>query len=126
MLFQGLSGLFGGGALVASPDGAILDLPLGLLEGTPFDSFMVPGLILLIVLGVAPAVVAWGLWRRRAWSWYGSVLLGTALVIWITVQILMIGYENDPPLQAIYGALGILMLGLSLSASVRSEVMGSG
>jgi len=126
MLFQGLSGLGGGGAIVAAPDGAILGLPPSLLEGTPFDSFQIPGLILLVVLGVTPAVVTWGLWRRRAWSWYGSVLVGTALVIWISVQILMIGYEDDPPLQAIYGALGTLILGLSLSASVRSEVMGSG
>ena len=122
MLFQALSGLGGGGALVASPDGSLLGLPPTLLAGTPFDGFLFPGLILLFVLGVLPSIVLWGLWRRRAWSWYGSVLVGTALVIWISVQILMIGYENDPPLQAIYGGLGLLMLGLSAVPSVRRHL----
>jgi hypothetical protein len=100
VLLQGLSGIGGGVALVADPSGAALGLPVTLLAESPFRDYFFPGLILLVLLGIAPLIVAWGLWRRRGWSWYGSVHVGTALLVWITVQIFMIGYSGDPPLQA--------------------------
>jgi hypothetical protein len=65
LVFQGLSGLCGGGAL--------LHLPLDLLEGSPFTELRILGLILLTVLGVGPLVMAAGLWRRRAWIWHGAL-----------------------------------------------------
>jgi hypothetical protein len=125
VLFQGLSGVGGGIALVAAPSGALLGIPLSVLAGSPFVSYLLPGLILLIVLGIVPMVISWGLWKRRLWSWYGSVIVGVALIVWILVQILMIGYGGDPPLQAIYGLLGVTILALSLARPVRVYLMKS-
>lgn len=61
LVFQGLSGLYGGGALVWDPSGALLQMPLDLLEGSPFTTYRIPGLILFAVLGIGPLVVAVGL-----------------------------------------------------------------
>lgn len=119
LLFQGLSGLYGGGALVADPTGALLQMPLRLLDGSPFSTYRIPGLILLTVLDIGPLIGAIGLWLRRAWAWYGAVAIGGALLIWIGVEIWMVGYHATPPLQLIYGALGGILLGLSLLPSVR-------
>jgi len=119
LLFQGLSGLWGGGALVADPTGDLLQMPLSLLDDSPFSDYFVPGLILLTALGVGPLIVALGLWRRRPWAWYGAVAVGGALVVWIGVEVWMIGYHTDPPLQLIYGTLGVLLLVLSTRPSVR-------
>ena len=58
MVLQGLSGGIGGAALVADPSGGLLRMPLTLLEGSPFTSFLVPGLVLLTLLGVLPLGVA--------------------------------------------------------------------
>ena len=122
VLLQGISGVAGGYALLADPSGGLIGLPLAWLEGTPFSDYFVPGIILFSVLGVCPLVVAWGLWRRRSWAWYGSVLVGTSLAIWILVEIVMIGYQPAPPLQAFYGLLSLVILSLSAAPSVRQRL----
>jgi hypothetical protein len=123
ILLQGVSGLVGGYALMADPSGALIGLPLVWLEGTPFSDYFVPGIILLTMLGVCPVVVGWGLWRGRSWAWYGSVLVGASLAIWILVEIIMIGYQPDPPLQAFYGLLSLVILALSSARSVRQRLL---
>lgn len=60
LVLQAVSAVGGGVALVAGPRGEVTGLPLSYLEGSPFDDYLVPGLILLLVLGVLPAVVAAG------------------------------------------------------------------
>jgi hypothetical protein len=44
-------------------------MPTSLLEGSPFDSFLIPELILLLVRGIAPLVAGVGLLLRRTWAW---------------------------------------------------------
>ena len=121
LVFQGLSGLYGGGVLVWDPTGAFLQMPLSLLEGSPFPTYRIPGLILFTVLGIGPLVVAVGLWRRQVWAWYGAVAVSGGLLIWIVVQVWMVGYHADPPLQLIYGSLGLVLLILALRPSVRRD-----
>jgi hypothetical protein len=121
LLVQGLSGLVGGIGLVTDPTGSSLDLPLRLLEESPFDDYFVPGLFLLTVLGVLPLVALYGLWERRRWSWPLVLMVGPALLVWIAVQIAWIGYQPRPPLQLVYGALGLVLSVSALLPSVRRE-----
>lgn len=118
MLFQGASGLYGGGALVLDPSGTFLQMPPGLLDGSPFDTYLIPGIILLLILGIFPLIVFYGVWKRRAWSWAGAFLVSIALIIWIVVEIAMIGYHSEPPLQLIYGVVGVALLILTLMPSI--------
>jgi hypothetical protein len=115
LLFQGLSGVAGGIGLV----GGGLQFPLSWLEGSPFDDYFIPGLILLVVLGIFPLIVFYGLWTRQYWGWLGALLVGLALIIWIVVEILIIGYQPQPPLQLIYGVLGVIIVVLGLLPGVR-------
>ena len=125
IFFQAVSGLFGGGALVMDPTGSLLKMPLDLLVPSPFSDYFIPGLILFWVLGVFPSVVFYGLLRRKKWAWLGAVVVGTALIIWIGVEIAMIGYHVEPPLQLIYGVEGILLLAITQLPSVQSEIKSS-
>jgi hypothetical protein len=81
VLFQGLSGAGGGALLLADPTGELIGMPPGLLSASPFDDFFLPGMILLMVLGILPLCVSWGLWRRGPWAWYGSAFVGSSLII---------------------------------------------
>jgi hypothetical protein len=119
---QGVSGLVGGFALLADPSGDALGLPLSWLDGTPFVDYWMPGLILLSALGLFPLLVAWGLWKRRPQAWLGSLIVGGSLTVWIAVEILLIGYKSRPPLQHIYGLLGLIIIGLTLSRPVRRRL----
>jgi hypothetical protein len=125
IFFQGLSGLFGGAGLVLDPSGRSLQIPIVWLENSPFENYMIPGIILLIVLGVFPLVVLFALLKKINWAWTGTLLLAIALLIWLGVEILIIGYQADPPLQAIYGVVGALMLLLVLLPPVRRYYTGT-
>ena len=122
LLFQGISGLYGGGALILDSSGSMIQLPASFLEGSPFETYLVPGIILFVVLGVFPLIVWYGLWRRTSWSWQGAVLVSVALVIWIAMEIVMIGYQSEPPLQLIYGVVGVALLVLTQIPSVRTQL----
>jgi Kef-type K+ transport system membrane component KefB len=119
IFFQAASGLFGGAALMLDPTGSSLQMPNSLLEDSPFGDYLIPGIILFFVLGVFPSIVCYGLLRREKWSWLGALLVGIALVIWIGTEIAMVGYHADPPLQLIYGVVGIAILGLTQLPSFK-------
>lgn len=125
LAFQGLGGLYGGTALVLSPSGSFLEMPSVMLEGSPFNSFLLPGIILLLLLGVLPAILSFALmaqpgWKRVGflniypgihWAWTYTVYLGIMLVVWILVEILWISYDA---LQTIFGLVGVVILVLAL------------
>ena len=114
LLFQGFSGLVGGAALTLDRTGSIMQLPLDWLQGSLFSDYRLPGVILFTVLGIFPLVALWGSWSRRPWSGAVSLIVGLALVIFIGVEISIIGYHPRPPLQVIYGLLGLAIVGLAL------------
>ena len=120
VFFQALSGLGGGSFLIADPTGETLNLSLSFLINSPFPDYLIPGIILFTVLGVYPLIVTAGLWKRKYWGWLGSIFLGIALLIWIFVEILIIGYQSEPPLQLIYGILGIVILFLALLSGTKN------
>ena len=119
LVLQGLSAIAGGTGLTLDPTGSEVGLDPNWLDGSPFADYLVPGVILLVVLGVGPLAVAFGLLRRARWSWAGSLWVGLALVIWIAVQVAVVGYIPRPPLQLAYGLLGLAILGTALLAPVR-------
>jgi hypothetical protein len=117
LLLQGLGGLGGGLSLSVRPDGSIMGMPTSLLDGSPFPDYLIPGLILLLVLGVLPLVAAAGLWLRRRWAWYAAFVVGCGLMIWILVEITIIPYDV---LQIVFGGIGVLIFVISLLRPVRS------
>ncbi|WP_441000128.1 hypothetical protein [Fodinibius sp. SL11] len=119
LFFQAASGLYGGTALIMDPTGNLLQMPTALLEGTSFQDFLIPGIILFSILGIFPLIVLIGSWQRKPWAWPGAVLVSIALIIWIAVQITMIGYAPEPPLQLVYGLVGIVLLILTQLPAVR-------
>jgi len=105
--------------LIIDPTGESLQIPIEWLHNSPFNDYLIPGLILLIILGIYPFIVFYGLWKKLSWSWYAALILGIALLIWIGVEILVIGYQANPPLQLIYGLVGFFILVFVLLSSVR-------
>jgi hypothetical protein len=77
-------------SFATDPTGSGMGVPTAWIEGTPFGSYFVPGLYLLLVNGVGMLLVA-ALSVVRHWSapWLTGVL-GVGMVIWIVVQILLL------------------------------------
>ena len=106
----GVGALGGGLVLIVAPRGEIMPLPLSALAGSPFETYLGPGLILLTVLGIGPLVAARLAWLCHPLAPFAAFVVGVALLIWVAVEIAIIGYSNEPPLQAIYGILGVLIV----------------
>ena len=104
-------GALGGGlVLMIAPRGEIMPLPLSALAGSPFDTYLVPGLILFAVLGLGPLVAARLAWVRHRLAPTAAAVVGAGLLIWVVVEVAVIGYSNEPPLQAIYAILGVAIV----------------
>jgi len=104
-------GALGGGlVLMIAPRGEIMPLPLSALAGSPFDTYLVPGLILFGVLGLGPLIAARLAWLRHPLAPAAAFIVGAGLLIWVAVEVAIIGYSNEPPLQAIYLVLGIVIV----------------
>lgn len=120
--FQAISGISGGLCLVMKPSGELLQMPVSMLAHSPFRNFLVPGLCLLILLGLLPGFAFIGLFRKSAfkwmnwlnlyrnrhWSWCVSLYTGVMLIFWIDVEVWIIGYGSA--LQAIYASTGLLIM----------------
>ena len=116
LVVQAIGAIGGGAVLVVSPDGELMHMPLSQLEGSPFDSFLIPGLILLVVLGILPLVAAVGVWYRRSWAWWLAGVVGCGLMIWIAVEMTIIAFDW---LQPAYFGVGLAIVLACLPRSVR-------
>jgi hypothetical protein len=104
-------GALGGGlVLMLAPRGEIMPLPLSALAGSPFDTYFMPGLILFGVLGLGPLIAARLAWLRHPLAPIAAFFVGAGLLVWVAVEVAIIGYSNEPPLQAMYGVLGVAIL----------------
>ncbi len=117
--------LYGGAALVADPSGALLDMPVTLLDGSPFTDYLVPGSVLFVLLGLFPLATAGALWLRPAAlhlrrigvhaAWLGALGVGLTLIVWILVQMTILRFHLQPP----FLVLGVAIVVVTSLPSVR-------
>ena len=100
------SAFAGGIGFILDPSGKSIGMTIDMLEKSPFMDFLIPGLILLIVLGAGNLLGTILTFKRHHFSGSMAVLLGIVLVIWICVQVYWIGLGSF--LQQLYLALGLI------------------
>jgi hypothetical protein len=89
-IFLGIGALFGGSALILAPDGHLLGMPTTLLAGSPFQSFLVPGIVLFTIVGLAPLLAAALTVRRHAFAPFAAVAIGLTLIGWVSVEMVVL------------------------------------
>ncbi|MBN1631022.1 MAG: hypothetical protein JW990_14770 [Thermoleophilia bacterium] len=120
IIFQALSAIGGGVGLIQDPVENI-GMPVSLLEGTPFDDYLIPGLILLVVVGLEPLIAFFGLIGGRTWGWWVALVAGGDLLVWVIVEILLLGYLPGfgIALQIVYALVAVAILGCALARATR-------
>jgi len=115
-LFAAVSAIMGAVGLVVG----FMNIPLSVLNGTPFADFTVPALLLGIVVGgsaLAAAAIAlfgpgkpavFGLWRSDTLA---SATAGCIMVGWMVSEVALIGLGSW--LQPTYFAVGLVMIGMA-------------
>ena len=131
--FLALGALGGGLVLIISPDGELLGLPLSAIKNMPFDSFLIPGIILLTVLGIFPALLIiallkkpesqiaeqFNIYKDMHWSWTYSIYIAFALISWIHIELIFL-QSSVHWLQTFYMFYGILISILALLPQMRN------
>jgi hypothetical protein len=110
-LFTALGAIPVGIQLLRDPSGAAVGLPTAWIEATPFGSYLVPALYLLLVNGIGMLALAFLSATRHPLAPWLTGVLGTGLLVWIVVQLVLL--PETSALQAIFGLVGAVLMGIS-------------
>ena len=121
-VFIGLGAVGGGLVLILDPGGSKLGIPVELLKNTPFSTYLVPGIVLLVVNGLGSLVGAAASFTRHRFAGETAMALGVFLVAWIMLQVYW--FAGFHWLHALYLGLGLLefVLGWLLQKALCREV----
>lgn len=119
LLFNGANATIAGWALMAAPSGNMLGMSTIFLKHSPFQNFLIPGIILFVANGLFSLVVT--LFAILKWKYYARLIFfqGVVLTGWIIIQTIMIQTANF--LHIFFGGIGILLVvfGIVLEESLR-------
>ncbi|MGZ8554496.1 MAG: hypothetical protein ACXWV8_13880, partial [Chitinophagaceae bacterium] len=108
LFLNGLSALVGGIGLIGDPSGESLGWSTEMLGPSPFENFLIPGIILFVGNGLVSIAVAMITIKRL--SHYAVFILfqGAILCGWIAIQMGMLQFYH--PLHLICGVVGMLLI----------------
>ena len=89
----------------------VIEPPAEDLADTPFDSYVIPGVLLAVVVGGSSAIASAAVWRRHRLGPAVALVAGLGLMIWIVVQMTMIQFS---PLQPAYLVAGAAIAALAI------------
>lgn len=100
---------FGGGLYGIS---GAKDIPIQWLESSPFKNYFIPSLILLIVVGGSCLAASISVFKKFKYERFASFFSSVIILVWITVQVLIIGYVSW--MQPAIAGIGLILLILSI------------
>jgi len=117
LVVLGLSGIVGAVPLIVHPAGEPWAMPQSLLRYSPFHSYLLPGIILLVANGLLGVWVLWRTARRHSgYGWWvaaqGCVLLG-----WLSVEIAMLRLAIWA--HYMYGAVVLVLIASGIALALR-------
>ena len=109
--FSALTAIGGGTALVLGLD----RFPPSWISGTPFRSYVVPGLILAFVVGGSALIAFLLAWRPGVAAAWASGAAGSIMMGWIVGEVLILNQPAAPtPIEVMYFSIGALTLALGM------------
>lgn len=103
LLFTGINALVAGLLFVLEPQGSLIGLTTDYIKHSPFNSYLIPGITLLLVIGIGSIFAAVQVIRKRPAHPLWIIAQAINLSGWIAVQIFMVHDFNL--LHAIMGSM---------------------
>jgi uncharacterized membrane-anchored protein len=129
-------GFFSGISFLQDPSGGTHGMDTSILVTTPISDFTPVGLFFLVCYGILPSLAIYGLWKlprwrwtdafnkwtRENWAWTATVVIGVILIVWIAVEVALIGSPTGLPrfLQVSMAVLGVVFIALAMLPRVRT------
>lgn len=105
---NGLSAVAGGFGLIGDPSGRSLGWTTDLLASSPFENFLVPGIILFTGNGLLSLTIAIAAIKKM--KAYPMLILfqGAFLFLWVIIQMMMLQFYH--PLHLIFGVMAVVLI----------------
>jgi hypothetical protein len=95
-----------------------------MLPDLPVSNFVLPGLFLLIVMGIFPLLLAYGLiakptwswvdrlfqWSQYHWAWTGCLILVGITAVWLAYEGWLVGWWPITYATAVIGGVILLII----------------
>lgn len=118
----GIGAMAGGMAPILNPQNP-LGMSVEALKNSPFDNYLIPGIILFAVIGLGNIVGAAAVCFKSKFQGYISGILGGALVIWIVVQCIIIKVVVF--LHVLFFCIGLVQAVLSIAVIFKQGLFPS-
>lgn len=105
---------FGGGYYALA---GAKDIPTEWLKGSPFSDYFIPGLFLFIIIGGSALIAGIAVFRGHRLARKAALFCGFTVLLWIIVQVSVIGYVSWMQPATTVAAVAILILAWQLPAS---------
>lgn len=106
--FIALTAALSGLVMISNPDGSILNLPISLLENTPFKNYRTPGILLTVLVGGVNLMAVFYNMQRHPTRYNWAIAGGCMISVWILIQLLLIQAAHW--LHFIYLGVGLLII----------------
>jgi len=118
--FVGVGAIAGGLGAILDPSGTSMGISSDILKKSPFDDFLIPGIILFSFVGVCNVLTAITSYKKIKFQAYISGIMSVGLVIWIVVQCYMLWAINI--LHIIYFILGFVGIYLATILAFKQKI----
>ena len=85
-------------------------VPVEWLDGSPFDNYFIPSLILLVIVGGSLLLAAVAVLARLRIGRRAALAAGIIVLIWIAAQVAIIGHVSWMQPATLAGAVAVLIL----------------
>ena len=123
LLFNGVGAIYGGYMLIADPSGMKMQLQLSYLQHSPFENYLIPGVVLFTCNGVMSLIPAVFIIFNLPQYPKLIFLQGWILLGWIIIQVMMIKIVYY--LHFLLGGVGLALIvsGIWLHISMNRKFL---
>ena len=118
LLFFSLGGFYGGILMLMDPTGELLGVA-NILHLLPVPNFILPGIFLILVMGLFPLILAIALvarpqwnwadsllhWSKHYWAWTSTIILVVIIALWLIFEGWFMGFYPITYATAVQGLL---------------------
>jgi hypothetical protein len=110
LFFLAINAFIGSLSFISDPSGNIIQIPLEMLDGTPFKDYLIPGIILFFANGLLSLIIVIITIKKvKHYPWF-IILQGCILIGWLTVQLIMNIEFFSPVLHYPLYSIGIIFI----------------
>jgi len=114
LVLTAINAAVAGVLFIIDPSGQKMGMSISYIKDSPFKSFLIPGIVLLIVNGLLNFIAAFFLIKNKPYSAIITIIQGILLCGWIVVQVIMV---ND------ISALHIIMFSIGFVLTLTGFIL---